>query len=106
MKKLLLLALLASGLLAGTAQAAPMFSTNSENTCQLLARMATFFAQYREKAVPIEEARQVVFNSSTKNQNLISDVLYVIEIVYTYPLLPASEEGNVIYNLCRDETPI
>lgn len=103
MKKLLLLSLLASGLLAGTVQAEPMFTYTSRDYCQIVAGLATGFAEDREQGRSLEDTHQVITDASLQGKDSALDLHKVVEIIYQYPRLIPSAEGNVIYSLCREE---
>lgn len=101
MKRTLLLAVLASSLLAGTAQAEQVFTEDSFDYCQKLAQLTTIYAKERATGITLEVIHERIREANLED-NVTWDLRAISEYVFDYPHQTPSQEGNGIYDICRN----
>lgn len=109
---------LAAFALSTTAQADTFFSYSSDDYCQALAGTAAAAAELRDTGFEFSYAQAAVADARDEMRAgndgdiawiddwidaYITDNFKVVELVYAFPRVSPNEEGNAVYNLCRED---
>ncbi len=100
MKKLLIAASFALAMPAGA-----LADTTTEQWCQQLGAFAFQIARVRDAGHPIEVGIQIV-NESIREATPAHEVdaaYNAVALVYAFPRVSPSDEGNIVYQLCIEE---